>query len=64
MKRLAQDKATELLKVSRIAALVPWTAAHTLPLQSRSPRLPSATFIKAYLEAFRPRESYFGRCDD
>lgn len=25
-------------------------------LKTREPRLPSATFIKAYLEAFRPRK--------
>lgn len=26
-------------------------------MKEREPRLPSATFIKAYMEAFRPRES-------
>lgn len=39
MKKLATEKAAELLK-------------------TREPRLPSPTFIKAYLEAFRPRESF------
>ncbi|SGY34948.1 BQ5605_C002g01706 [Microbotryum silenes-dioicae] len=29
----------------------------TIALKDREPRLPSPTFIKAYLEAFRPRES-------
>ncbi|KAI5478253.1 mitochondrial outer membrane translocase receptor TOM70 [Pseudohyphozyma bogoriensis] len=38
MKRLATEKAAELLK-------------------TREPRLPSATFIKAYLEAFRPHSA-------
>lgn len=38
MKRLAKDKAVELLK-------------------TREPRLPSPTFIKAYLEAFRPQSA-------
>lgn len=57
MKRLATEKATEILKVGPLFSLVLFLLAGAEPTtaQTREPRLPSATFIKAYLEAFRPR---------
>lgn len=58
LKLVSENRAKEIMKVSRFCRqFVAWLLKN-LHAQTKKPRLPSPTFVSAYLDSFRPGKTH------